>query len=182
MIGEYVGAILARRNHVCHSQTERVDSPVGHFYRPYDVGIDRRFKPYRLTRVDRLGIYTRLMAALYEIMLIVKVIFGKRDKQAASVIDTVTRYTPEYHILFYTLRRRFLVGHGISCAAVEKPVVTPGSSGGKVKTLYQKSLQSTHGTVTRSAGTGGASTDYDYIVVPITFLAHGHFSLLVYVL
>ena len=164
MICEHVCAIEPCIDHIGRSETEGVDSTVGHRHSSYYVGIDRRLHALGFGGVDGFGGNTCRTAGLYKQPLIIKVILGKRDKEASCRLHAVARNPPQYHVLLYALGGRLAVGHGIACAAVQKSVVAPGSACGEVVALHQERTQSAEGAVARGAGSGSSGADNHHIV------------------
>ena len=89
VVGHDVGSVALSCNSVGCRQPERVDSPVGHFYRPYNLGVDGRLDPPGFSGVDYLGTDTCVAASVDKSGLIGEVVVGKCYENAPGVFDAV---------------------------------------------------------------------------------------------
>ena len=137
MSGQNARPMFPGIQHIGGGQAERIDGAIRDFHCANKRRVDRRFQLPCPRRIHGLRLNTCCVTGGDKGFLKGEVIFGKGDKEAIGRFNAVAGDTLEDLVFRNTFPCRLTVSDGVSRAAVEQTVVSPGRARGNI-VAFQK--------------------------------------------
>ena len=163
VVGEDPRAVRGGAARERRDRLPRVDRRVGHGERAPDPRVEPRLAPERLVDPDLLRREVRLATPFHEPVAVGRVVVGRRDEQAAGVLDAVGDHLAQDRVLDDALVRRDRVLDDVAAAGVQQAVEAPARPLGEVAPLDEDDVEAAQRGVPRHAGAGRAASDHQHI-------------------